>query len=99
MKSKFFEQDRYNSSPENKVNQKEAKISIKPPPPPAAPVSPSAMVQKSPLLSPPSFNLGEPSEQVVSESTKQESDHADSSEHQSSQNIEDDDFGDFQTAG
>ena len=98
VKSKFFEQDPNNLSPENKGNQKEARISIKPPPPPAAPVSPSATVQKSPLHSPPSFNLGAASKQVVSEPT-QVTEHADSSKLKSTQDVEDDDFGDFQTAG
>lgn len=91
MRSKFFEQGLNNSSPENKA--------IKPlPPPPPAPLSPSDVGPKSPLLSPPSFNLGEASKQVASGTKKQDSEK-DSSVEQSAQDIQDDDFGDFQTAG
>lgn len=98
MKSKFFEQN--SASPENKDNnQKELKICIKPPPPPPAPLSPSATVLKSPLISPSNFSLEAASKHEALESTKEDSKNTDSSENQSTQeDVPDDDFGDFQTA-
>lgn len=99
VKSKSHDQALNNPSPKNKGNQKELKISIKPPPPPPGLLSPSATAQKSPSQSPTKFSLEAASKHGALESTKQDSKEMDSSEDQSAQEIPDDDFGDFQTAG
>ncbi|KAG2717513.1 hypothetical protein I3760_03G179800 [Carya illinoinensis] len=92
--SKFFEQGLNNPS-EEKGKQKEPIISIKPPPPPPAPVSPAATVQKLPTNMPPKFNLEETPQELVKGDAKDQI----SPENHSIQDIPDDDFGDFQTAG
>ncbi|KAK9286032.1 hypothetical protein L1049_025235 [Liquidambar formosana] len=84
---------------EEKGSQKEPKICIKPPPPPPGPLSPANTAQKSPSNLPPNFSLKGTSEDKVSDSTKEESKESGSLENQSLQDIPDDDFGDFQTAG
>lgn len=91
-KSKFFEQGVNNLSLENKGNQKELKVCIKPPPAPLSPVSP---VKRSPSNSPTKFSLEGPSKHEAPELRKD----ADLSENQSTQDVPDDDFGDFQAAG
>ncbi|KAL5573728.1 hypothetical protein UlMin_023325 [Ulmus minor] len=97
VKSKFFQQGANDLSLEDKGQQKELKISIKPPPPPPAPLSPVSP-QKSPSIAPPNLNLGGASKHDDSEATKEDvKEDAHSSE--STQDIPDDDFGDFQTAG
>lgn len=99
VKSKFFEQGVNDSSPENKGNQKELKISIKPPPPPPAPLSPVSPVQNSPSNSPTKFELEGTSKHEAQESRKNDSKDADFSETHSTQDVPDDVFGDFQAAG
>ncbi|CAN6572982.1 hypothetical protein ACFX13_047786 [Malus domestica] len=95
VKSKVSE----NNSPEKKANQKEPLICIKPPPPPPAPLSPSATVDKSSSNLPPNLNLEGTSKHEASESTEHESKETSSSGNQGTQDIPDDDFGDFQAAG
>ncbi|TQD89037.1 hypothetical protein C1H46_025428 [Malus baccata] len=95
VKSKVSEN---NSSPEKKDNKKEPLICIKPPPPPPAPLSPSATVDKSSSNLPSNLNLEGTSKHEASESQKHESKETSSSGNQSTQDIPDDDFGDFQTA-
>lgn len=94
-KSKFFEQGVNNLSLENKGNQKELKVCIKPPPPPPAPLSPVSPVKRSPSSSPTKFSLEGPSKHEAPELRE----GADPSENQSTQDVPDDDFGDFQAAG
>ncbi|CAK9133257.1 unnamed protein product [Ilex paraguariensis] len=99
VRSKFFEQGLNTLSLEEKGNQKEATICIKPPPPPPAPLSPAVTAVKSPsdLLS--KLSLEETSEDKASASAKEHLKEADSVENQSPHETPDDDFGDFQTAG
>ncbi|KAB2612580.1 hypothetical protein D8674_034896 [Pyrus ussuriensis x Pyrus communis] len=87
-----------NNSPEKKANQKEPLICIRPPPPLPAPLSPSATVDKSSSNLPPNLNLEGTSKHAASESTKHESKETSFSGNQSTQDIPDDDFGDFQAA-
>jgi hypothetical protein len=98
VKSKFFEKDLNNAS-EEKGKWKEPIISIKPPPPPPAPLSPATTAQRSPANVPPKFNLEETSKEEVPESAKEEAKDLNSPEKHSIQDIPDDGFGDFQTAG
>ncbi|KAI5343055.1 PREDICTED: adaptin ear-binding coat-associated [Prunus dulcis] len=93
VKSKVSE----NNSPEKKANQKEPLICIKPPPPPPGPLSPSTG-QKSPTNFPPNLNLQGDSNHKASESTEDDSKESISSGNEITQDIPDDDFGDFQTA-
>ncbi|KAB2611629.1 hypothetical protein D8674_019661 [Pyrus ussuriensis x Pyrus communis] len=95
VKSKVSEN---NSSPEKKASKKEPLICIKPPPPPLAPLSPSATVDKSSSNLPSNLNLEGTSKHEASESTEHESKETSSSGNQSTQDIPDDDFGDFQAA-
>ncbi|XP_015936466.1 uncharacterized protein At1g03900 [Arachis duranensis] len=96
VKSKFFEQSQSNFS-EEKGGKPESTLSIKlPPPPPPGPLSPAATIQKSPINLPPKLNLEKTSEV---EAFKTEDTHQNSAEDQSTQDIPDDDFGDFQAAG
>ncbi|KAL1329413.1 hypothetical protein HN51_046533 [Arachis hypogaea] len=96
VKSKFFEQSQSNFS-EEKGGKPESTLSIKlPPPPPPGPLSPAATIQKSPTNLPPKLNLEKTSEV---EAFKTEDTHQNSAEDQSTQDIPDDDFGDFQAAG
>ncbi|XP_068303616.1 uncharacterized protein At1g03900-like [Pyrus communis] len=95
VKSKVSEN---NSSPEKRANKKEPLICIKPPPPPLAPLSPSATVDKSSSNLPSNLNLEGTSKHEASESTEHKSKETSSSGNQSTQDIPDDDFGDFQTA-
>lgn len=85
------------SSHEEEGNtKKESIFSIKPPPPPPAALSPVAS-QKSPTNLPPNINLDEPSSKhKTAEPAKEDSNAA---EVQSTLDVPDDDFGDFQTAG
>ncbi|KAL5793638.1 hypothetical protein ACOSP7_002232 [Xanthoceras sorbifolium] len=99
VKSKFFEQGLNNLSLEDKSNQKEPVICIKPPPPPPGSVSAITTVQKSPSNSPQSLSPGGTSKVEAQDSTKEDSKEQHSSENQSTQDIPDDDFGDFQAAG
>lgn len=93
--SKFFEQGMNNLSLEDKGDGKEPKICIKPPPPPLSPAS----VQRSPSNLPPNLSLEGASKDDSPGLTKEDSEKQHSSENQSTQDIADDDFGDFQAAG
>lgn len=75
--------------------KKESIFCIKPPPPPLAPLSP-VTAQNSPTSVPPNINLEEPSNHKTSEPAKEDSNAA---EGQTTVDVPDDDFGDFQTAG
>lgn len=99
MRSKFFEQGLNNISLEDKGNGKEPIICLKPPPPPLAPLSPSVSNPNSPVLSPKSFSLEEHSEDKSSVSLQTKSRISPTQGNESSQDIPDDDFGDFQAAG
>ncbi|KAJ0054501.1 hypothetical protein Pint_02400 [Pistacia integerrima] len=99
VKSKFFEQGMNSLSLEDKGDGKEPKICIKPPPPPPAPLSPASTVQKSPSNLPPNLSLEGASKDDSPGLTKEDSEKQHSSENQSTQDIADDDFGDFQAAG
>ncbi|XWS33045.1 hypothetical protein CRYUN_Cryun22dG0044000 [Craigia yunnanensis] len=98
VKSKVLELDFDNLSLEDKGNRKEPIISIKPPPPPLAPLSPVGSTCNSPTSSPPNLSLEGTSKEKASESAKEHSDEH-SPESLSTQDILDDDFGDFQAAG
>lgn len=98
MKSKFFEQGLNNSS-EEKSGRKESVPTIKLPPPPLAPGSPVATTQKSPTNSPTKFSLEKSSEVETSKEVKDDTEREKSPENQSTQDVVDDDFGDFQAAG
>ncbi|KAK2971105.1 hypothetical protein RJ640_000389, partial [Escallonia rubra] len=98
-RSKFFEQGLNNVSLEEKGNGKEPVISIKPPPPPLSPLSPSPTSVKFPSESPSNLNLEEPSKEKSSGSAEGQSKESEPPlQNQSQQEIPDDDFGDFQTA-
>ncbi|KAK3184012.1 hypothetical protein Dsin_031298 [Dipteronia sinensis] len=99
VQSKFFEQGLNNISLEDKGNQKEPVICIKPPPPPPATLSAITTAQKSPSNSPQSLSPGVSFKVEAQDSTKEDSKEQSSSENQSTQDIPDDDFGDFQAAG
>lgn len=98
VRSKFFEQGLNNISVEEKGNGKEPVICLKPPPPPLAPLSPSVSAANSPTKSPTKLSMEESSKDksLGSEAQLKE---APTPENQSSQDIPDDDFGDFQAAG
>ncbi|XP_022947234.1 uncharacterized protein At1g03900 [Cucurbita moschata] len=79
------------SSEEEEGNtKKESIFCIKPPPPPPAPLSP-VPAQESPTSFPPNINL--------EETSKHKEDSNAAAEGQSTVDVPDDDFGDFQTAG
>ncbi|KAG6570537.1 Adaptin ear-binding coat-associated protein 1, partial [Cucurbita argyrosperma subsp. sororia] len=83
------------SPPEEEGNtKKESIFCIKPPPPPPALLSPVA-AQKSPTNVPPNINLDDPSKHKLAEPAKEDSNDA---EGQSTLDLPDDDFGNFQAA-
>lgn len=98
VKSKFFEQGLSNS-PEEKSGKKESVPSIKLPPPPPAPLSPVIAAHKSPTDSPTKLSLEKTSEVETPKTVKEDTEHENSPENQSTQDVPDDDFGDFQAAG
>lgn len=98
VRSKFFEQGLNKISLEEKGNGKEPVICLKPPPPPLAPLSPSVSSSNSPALSPSSLSLEEHSEEKSSFSLETQSKELPTQDNESSQDIPDDDFGDFQVA-
>ncbi|KAK7290857.1 hypothetical protein RIF29_05591 [Crotalaria pallida] len=98
VKSKFFEQGLNNSS-EEKGGEKESLPSIKLPPPPPPPLSPAATVQNTAINSPPKLSLENTSKAETSKPVKEDTEHQNPPENQSTQDIPDDDFGDFQAAG
>ncbi|KAG4960934.1 hypothetical protein AAZX31_13G274300 [Glycine max] len=96
VKSKFFELG-LNKSPEEKNGGKESIPSIKLSPPPA-PLSPVFGTQKSPTNSPTNLSL-EKTNIVETPKTVKDTEPEDSPEKQSTEDVLDDDFGDFQAAG
>ncbi|RDX74219.1 Adaptin ear-binding coat-associated protein 2 [Mucuna pruriens] len=98
VKSKFFEQG-LNNSPEEKSGKKEPLPSIKLPPPPPSPLSPVIAAEKSPSNSPTKLSLEKTSKVETPKSVKEGTEHENSPENQSTQDVPDDDFGDFQAAG
>ncbi|OMO90405.1 Adaptin ear-binding coat-associated protein 1 NECAP-1 [Corchorus capsularis] len=99
VKSKVLEQGVGNLSLEDKGKQTEPVTGIKLPPPPPAPLSPVASSQKSPTSSPTSLSLEGNSKHKAPDSAKEQPDEQHSPETQSTEDIMDDDFGDFQVAG
>ncbi|XAR72562.1 hypothetical protein NMG60_11019247 [Bertholletia excelsa] len=97
IRSKFFEQGLNNLSLEETGHRKEPAICVIPPPPPPAPLSPVTSPVKSPFNSPSKLSLEETSENKRSEPTEQPKESHD--DQSPVQDIPDDDFGDFQTAG
>lgn len=95
VKSRLSEHGLSNSPTGKKSNQKESLISIKPPPPPPGPLSPTTNVLQS-SSSPPNLTLdGAPK---LPESGADDSKETNVTANQSTQDIPDDDFGDFQAA-
>ncbi|KAI5661832.1 hypothetical protein M9H77_21155 [Catharanthus roseus] len=99
IKSKFFEQGLNDLSLNEKGTKKEVAVSIMPPPPPPAPLSPVSPPQSPP--GPPSkLSLNGTSKPATNSiSPKGDGKESASPGSQSSQDLPDDDFGDFQTAG
>jgi len=98
VKSKFFELG-LNKSPEEKNGGKESIPSIKLPPPPPAPLSPVFAAQKSPTNSPTKLSLEKTSKVETPKTVKEDTEHENSPENRSTEDVPDDDFGDFQAAG
>lgn len=98
VKSKFFELSQNNSS-EEKSEKKESVPCIKLPPPPPSPGSPVVTPEKSPTDSPTELRLEKPTEVETSKTGKEGTEHENPPENQSTQEVVDDDFGDFQAAG
>ncbi|KAJ4849270.1 hypothetical protein Tsubulata_018527 [Turnera subulata] len=94
VKSRFFEQGLNNLSIEEKGERKDRKevlLSIKPPPPPSACVSPSTSALNSPSSLPPKISLDvTPPKKGIEEQNL--------SGKESKEDVVDDDFGDFQAA-
>lgn len=83
---------------EEKANRKDspAPALLKPPPPPPTPV---ATAENSPAGSPPKLSLDQSPEGKDSAPANEQSGKSESTENQRPQEVEDDDFGDFQAAG
>ncbi|KAJ6763981.1 ADAPTIN EAR-BINDING COAT-ASSOCIATED PROTEIN 1 NECAP-1 [Salix purpurea] len=99
VKSKIFEQGLSNLSLEEHIDRKEPLLSIRPPPPPPAPLSPATSLQNSPSNLPPKIILEGTSTEKSPTLTKDEAEQQHLPDNESSQDIQDDDFGDFQAAG
>ncbi|KAM3222283.1 hypothetical protein T459_20342 [Capsicum annuum] len=99
IRSKFFEQGLNNLSLEEKANRKDSTILLKPPPPPPAPLSPVDTAARSPPVSPSKLSLEQSAETKDSPITKEQPNKSESVKEQGPQDVEDDDFGDFQAAG
>ncbi|KAK6919718.1 NECAP, PHear domain, partial [Dillenia turbinata] len=100
LKSKTLEQGVSNISLEEKGNMKEPLLSIKPPPPPPGPLSPASTAQSSPPNLPSNFKLdGDSKDKEASDPAKLRPENSGSLENQGTEDIPDDDFGDFQAAG
>jgi hypothetical protein len=99
VKSKIFEQGLNNLSLEENSDRKEPLLSIRPPPPPPAPLSPATSVQNSPSNLPPKITLEGTYTEKSPYLTKDEAEQQHLPDNESSQDIQDDDFGDFQAAG
>ncbi|PUZ55837.1 hypothetical protein GQ55_5G244000 [Panicum hallii var. hallii] len=102
-KSAFFEQDLNKLSVSEKTNSKEAPVSLKLPPPPPSPVSPTdSGVAASPFKAefPPQEPAAEPASATSALSSKAElSPEQPAAAEKVEQETVDDDFGDFQAAG
>lgn len=92
IKSKFFEQGLNNLSLEEKGNQKESPVLLKPPPPPPTPI---ATAENSPTGSPHKLSL----DQISAARTIECQSGTPETESIKPPVAEDDDFGDFQAAG
>lgn len=99
VKSKFFEQGLNDLSLDDKGNRKEPVICLKPLPPPPAPLSPATAARMSPSNSPQKFSLEGSSKDASPDSTKEDSKEQHSPKSPNTEDIPDDDFGDFQAAG
>ncbi|KAJ6348906.1 hypothetical protein OIU77_006487 [Salix suchowensis] len=99
VKSKIFEQGLNNLSMEGNSDGKESFLSISLPPPPPAPLSPATSVKNSPSNLPPKITLDGNSTEKSPNLTKDEAEHQHFPDNESSQDTQDDDFGDFQAAG
>ncbi|KAL6141219.1 hypothetical protein ACLB2K_059509 [Fragaria x ananassa] len=95
VKSRLSEQGVSNSPTGEKSNQQESLICIKPPPPPPGPLSPTTNVLQS-SSSPPNLTLDRAPK--LPESRADDSKETNATANQSTQDIPDDDFGDFQAA-
>lgn len=100
MKSAFFEQGLNKLSLDEKSDAKGATICLKPPPPPAAPVSSMDLFQSSPPAPPSPHAVHRNIDATIdSPSTTTESPSNKSSSTSENADIDNDEFGDFQTAG
>ncbi|KAJ8568007.1 hypothetical protein K7X08_020729 [Anisodus acutangulus] len=99
IRSKFFEQGLNNLSLEEKANRKDSIILIAPPPPPPAPLSPVGTAARSPPVSLSKLSLEQSSETKDITTAKEQPNKSESVKDQGPQDVEDDDFGDFQAAG
>ncbi|KAI6697266.1 hypothetical protein NL676_017385 [Syzygium grande] len=98
-KSKHLEQSLNNLSLEEKANKEEPVVCLRPPPPPPAPLSPATSVPESTADVPPHSSPRQLPEHKTLSSNKEELGQSNSNDDQSAQELPDDDFGDFQTAG
>ncbi|KAF9589917.1 hypothetical protein IFM89_029533 [Coptis chinensis] len=98
VKSAFFEQGLNKLALDETTNTKEPSICIKPPPPP--PLSPVSSIGHTPAKVPPKFNLEQSTEDACIQS-KEESQSKEPSllGNKNREDVPDEDFGDFQTAG
>ncbi|KAH7685836.1 NECAP PHear domain-containing protein [Dioscorea alata] len=100
VKSAFFEQGLNKLSLDEKSDTKGATICLKPPPPPAAPVSSIDLFQSSPPAPPSPHAVHRNTDATIdSPSTTTESPSNKSSPTSENADIDNDEFGDFQTAG
>lgn len=97
VKSRSLEQGVNNLSLDPKGDRKEPLLSIKPPPPPPA-LSPATTIPNSPSNSQLKIALDETSEAKVPVAPKKGTEEQIMPENESSEDIPDDDFGDFQAA-
>lgn len=81
---------------EDKANRKESPLLLKLPPPPLTPV---ATPENSPSGSPPEFSLDQSPKGKDSAPAIEQSGKSESTGNLGPQEVEDDDFGDFQAAG
>lgn len=98
LKSKHLEQS-LNSLSLEKANKEEPVVCLKPPPPPPAPLSPVTSGCESTEDVPPHSSSRQLPEHKALSSNKEELGQSNSNDDQSAQEVPDDDFGDFQTAG
>ncbi|KAL3754709.1 hypothetical protein ACJRO7_001897 [Eucalyptus globulus] len=99
LKSKHLEQSLNTLSLEEKANKEEPVVCLKPPPPPPTPLSPVTSGCESTEDMPPHSSSRQLPEHKALSSNKEELGQSNSNDDQSAQEVPDDDFGDFQTAG